>query len=99
FQVFSVCSNRAGLRYRSMRARCARFRLLSDQACRPSHGPILREGDIVRVEHGPLRGIECHVDMAAAQLVVFITLLQRSVAVKLPREWVAPRALARTAER
>jgi transcription antitermination factor NusG len=28
--------------------------------------PDLREGDMVRVEHGPLRGIEGHVDVAAA---------------------------------
>jgi transcription antitermination factor NusG len=56
--------------------------------------PYFREGDIVRVEHGPLRGIEGHVDVVAAQLVVSITLLQRSVAVTLPWEWVAPRALA-----
>ena len=56
--------------------------------------PFLREGDVVRIEEGPLRGIEGHVDLAATQIVISITLLQRSVAVTVPREWIMPLALA-----
>lgn len=53
--------------------------------------PFLREGQKVRIEAGPLRGLEGIVVKNENQhrLVVAITLLQRSVSVEMDHEWVA----------
>jgi transcription antitermination factor NusG len=54
--------------------------------------PCLTAGSRVRVEHGPLAGVEGIVLSLEKEckLVVSIPLLQRAVAVKLEREWVYP---------
>jgi transcription antitermination factor NusG len=54
--------------------------------------PFLREGEFVAVEHGPLAGVEGIVVSFKGQyrLVVSVSLLQRSVAVEIDREWVRP---------
>src|ERR1044072_9385388 len=51
--------------------------------------PYLKVGQRVRIEHGPLRdteGILLEVK-GAERLIVSVTLLQRSVAVELDRDW------------
>ena len=54
--------------------------------------PFLREGQFVAVEHGPLAGVEGIIVSFKNQyrLVVSVTLLQRSVAVEIDRDWVRP---------
>jgi len=54
--------------------------------------PFLREGDKVRVDDGPLRSLEGILLRTEHDhnLVISVTLLQRSVAVRLEREWVTP---------
>jgi transcription antitermination factor NusG len=54
--------------------------------------PFLREGDRVRVDEGPLRNLEgilLHND-GAEQVVISVTLLQRSMAVQVDRAWLRP---------
>ncbi len=52
--------------------------------------PFLRVGDFVRLEEGPLAGLEGILIQVKNQhrLVVSVTLLQRSVAVEIDRAWV-----------
>jgi transcription antitermination factor NusG len=54
--------------------------------------PFLRAGQTVRVERGCLRGIEGTLLEVSKKehLVVSVTLLQRSVAVEIDRDWVHP---------
>jgi transcription antitermination factor NusG len=54
--------------------------------------PFLREGEFVAVERGPLTGVEGIVVKVKNQfrLVVSVSLLQRSVAVEIDRDWVRP---------
>jgi transcription antitermination factor NusG len=54
--------------------------------------PFLREGQLVSVEKGPLCGVEGIVVNVKNQyrLVVSVSLLQRSIAVEIDRDWVAP---------
>jgi transcription antitermination factor NusG len=60
---------------------------------RPS--PFLETGNKVRIEYGPLCGIEGMLIgfRGHERLVLSITLLQRSVAVQINREWVRPLSL------
>jgi hypothetical protein len=53
--------------------------------------PYLRVGDIVRVQYGALRDLEgILVEVKKRhRLVVSVTLLQRSVAVEIDRDWVS----------
>jgi transcription antitermination factor NusG len=53
---------------------------------------FLQTGERVRVEEGPLRGLEGILIQVTNQyrVVASVTLLQRSVAVEVDREWVAP---------
>ncbi len=54
--------------------------------------PFIKVGQSVSIEEGPLQnvsGILTEIN-GADQLVVSITLLQRSVAVSIPREWIRP---------
>jgi transcription antitermination factor NusG len=62
----------------------------SGQAALPWN--FLQAGAMVRVEEGPLRGLEgILVDIRSQyRVVVSVTLLQRSVAVEVDREWVRP---------
>ncbi len=57
--------------------------------------PYLRAGDQCRIEFGPLQGIEgiyvC--DKNVHRLILSMTLLQRSVAVEVDREWIRPCAV------
>jgi transcription antitermination factor NusG len=61
----------------------------SGLAARP--WPFIHQGDKVRVEHGPLRGVEGVVTSAddGERLVVSVTLLQRSVAVEMNHGWLS----------
>ena len=54
--------------------------------------PHLKPGDRVRVERGPLRGVEGQLlrDGAGYQLVIAVELLQRSVAVTMDADAVTP---------
>ena len=54
--------------------------------------PFLSAGQRVRVEHGALCGLEgLIVEVRKSQrLVVSLSLLQRSVAVEIERDWVVP---------
>jgi len=54
--------------------------------------PFLQAGDVVRLAEGPLAGLEgLLVEVKKEQrLVVSVTLLQRSVAVEIDRNWVRP---------
>ena len=54
--------------------------------------PFLREGDRVRINEGPLRNVEGILvrDADADQVVISITLLQRSLAVHVDRAWLTP---------
>ena len=60
---------------------------------RPS--PFLEIGQKVRIEHGPLCGIEGIIlgFRGRQRLVLSISLLQRSVAVELSSEWIRPLSL------
>lgn len=54
--------------------------------------PFLKEGDTVRIEWGPMRGLEGLLLKLkdGIRLVVSVTLLQRSVAVEIDRLWIRP---------
>lgn len=54
--------------------------------------PYLKAGDRVRVEHGPMRGLEGTLlrTKDALRLVIGVEILQRSVAVELDREAIVP---------
>jgi len=53
--------------------------------------PFVHQGDRVRVDYGPLRGVEGVVTSAddGDRLVVSVTLLQRSIAVEMDPAWVS----------
>jgi transcription antitermination factor NusG len=60
--------------------------------------PFLKVGQEVKIEEGPLRGVSgilTKID-GIDQLIVSITLLQRSLAVALPRESIRPQAAGAT---
>ena len=54
--------------------------------------PYLKAGDRVRVEHGPMRGMEGALlrTKDAVRLVISVELLQRSIAVQVDRDAVVP---------
>lgn len=54
--------------------------------------PYLERGDLVRVECGPLQGVEGIFvnEKGGCRLVVSVEILRRSVAVEVDREWVRP---------
>ena len=54
--------------------------------------PFLRVGTRVQIKYGPLRGLEGVISNSdkVDRLVVSITLLQRSVAVKIDSDWARP---------
>jgi transcription antitermination factor NusG len=54
--------------------------------------PYLQVGQRVRIDHGPLAGVEGIVQLARkpARLVVSVSLLQRSVAVEIDESWLTP---------
>jgi transcription antitermination factor NusG len=54
--------------------------------------PFLEVGQRVRLDHGPLAGLEGFLVEAHKKnrIVVSVTLLQRSVAVEIERDWVTP---------
>ena len=58
--------------------------------------PFLKTGATVRVNEGPLAGVEgILLETKEAQLILSITLLQRSVAVSVDSEWIAPARIYR----
>jgi len=55
--------------------------------------PYLRSGQRVRIDHGPLAGVDGIVAKAEdgkPRVVVSVTLLQRSVAAEVERDWIEP---------
>jgi transcription antitermination factor NusG len=53
--------------------------------------PYLQSGQRIRIEHGPLAGIDAIVTKAEdgnPRVVVSVTLLQRSVATEIERDWI-----------
>lgn len=54
--------------------------------------PYLEAGDRVRVEFGPLKGVEgiFLTERNSTRLVVSIEILKRSVAVEVDRDWITP---------
>ena len=58
----------------------------------PQPWPYLERGDVVRVEQGPLRGVEGIIQESKGQhrLVVSVKLLQRAVSVLIDRTDIAP---------
>ena len=54
--------------------------------------PFLREGERVRVDDGPLRNVEGILLRASDtdQVVISVSLLQRSIAVEVDRAWLTP---------
>jgi transcription antitermination factor NusG len=60
--------------------------------------PFLREGQRIRIERGPLAGVEgIVVELKNSfRLVASVTLLQRSVSVEIDREWACPVQPVRT---
>jgi transcription antitermination factor NusG len=54
--------------------------------------PFLKAGQRVRIDQGSLEGIEgiLLIPKSSCRLVVSVTLLQRSVAVEIDRDWVTP---------
>ncbi len=69
-----------------------RIRLLLSFGCDVEPWPFLRVGERVRVECGALAGLEgILADVRhTARVVVSLDLLQRSVAVQLPRDYIRP---------
>lgn len=54
--------------------------------------PFLRVGQQIRLKAGPLRGVEGSISSVTGgwQIVVTVTLLQRSVAVNVDPDWIGP---------
>jgi transcription antitermination factor NusG len=78
----------------------AEIQTLAGSGARLSPWPYLRAGDRVRVERGPLRGLEGTLlrDGPDARFVVSVELLQRSVAAEMDPSMVVPlRAMAQGA--
>jgi transcription antitermination factor NusG len=61
--------------------------------------PYLERGDLVRVECGPLQGVEGIFinEKSTCRLVVSVEILRRSVAIEVDRDWVRPIASRRGA--
>ncbi len=59
--------------------------------------PYLKAGDRVRVEHGPMRGLEGTLVQTrdSVHLVISVDLLQRSIAVQVDREAIVPKAMVK----
>ena len=70
----------------------AAIQRLAEPGSSPVPWPYLREGDLVRVHHGPFIGIEGFVLRADGKdrLVLSLHLLQRSVAVEIDRIDIRP---------
>jgi transcription termination/antitermination protein NusG len=78
----------------------AEIQAIAHSGVRLSPWPYLKAGDRVRVERGPLRGLEGTLlrDGSNARLVVSVELLQRSIAAEVDPSMVTPlRALAKGA--
>lgn len=67
-------------------------RALVSSGAKAEAWPFLSEGDRVRIEWGPMRGLEGLLLnlKSGTRLVVSVTLLRRSVAVEIDRVWVRP---------
>lgn len=70
----------------------AALKRLDQAGCPLERWPYLREGDLVRIEDGPLCGLTGHFVEArkSNRIVVSITLVQRSVAVEIGHSHVRP---------
>ena len=72
------------------------IRTLIDSGLTAEPWPFLRVGNWVRIENGPLQGVEGVLLNFKKQqrLVVSVSILQRSVAVEIERGWVLPMSSA-----
>jgi transcription antitermination factor NusG len=69
----------------------AAVRAIVDSGLTAQPWPFLKSGDRVMLAEGPLRGVEgILVSADTNRLVVNVTLLQRSIAVQIDRDWVRP---------
>jgi transcription antitermination factor NusG len=70
----------------------AAIRTVVDSHIRALPWPYLQAGNPVRIEFGPLAGLEGLVvyEKSRERLVLSVPLLQRSVAVEIERSWVRP---------
>lgn len=69
----------------------AAVRKLTASDATVSPWPYVRTGQSVRIERGPLSGLEGIVvrcDTGAARVVVSVNLLQRSIAAEIERDWL-----------
>jgi transcription antitermination factor NusG len=60
--------------------------------------PYLRAGQLVRIDSGPLAGVEgivIHADDGKPRVIVSVTMFLRSVAVEVEREWISSIAEAK----
>jgi transcription antitermination factor NusG len=68
------------------------LRVLLSNSCRYANYPYLREGALVEVINGPLKGVKGRVIREAKnfRLVVSITLIQRAVAIEIDVDCISP---------
>jgi len=76
----------------------ADIRAIADSGLGLGPWPFLKAGDRVRVERGPLRGIEGTLlrEPDRLRLIVTVDLLQRAMAIELDADMIAPPPLFRT---
>jgi transcriptional antiterminator NusG len=74
------------------------LRLVAATALSAEPWPYLRVGDAVRVDRGPLAGLEGRLVSVrkSKRLIVAVSLLQRAVAVEIEEHWVTPVAVTRS---
>jgi transcription antitermination factor NusG len=91
FRVVSFCGKPAPVE----EAELLGIRTIMNSGVAASPWPYLAEGQRVGIDKGPLRGLQgIIVSMRGAyRLVVSVTLLQRSVAAEIERDWVTPESL------
>ena len=73
-------------------AEIAAIRTLVSSGLSPQPWPYLQVGQRVRIEHGPLAGVEGMLQSfkGSQRIVLSVSLLQRSVAAEIDGGWVVP---------
>jgi transcription antitermination factor NusG len=91
FRVVSFCGKPAPVD----EAELLGIRAIMNSGLGASPWPYLAEGQRVAIEKGPLRGLQGVIlsMRGAYRLIVSVTLLQRSVAAEIDRDWVSPERL------
>jgi hypothetical protein len=70
----------------------ASLQAVQESGLRNTSWPYLREGQRVELVDGPLRGTQGFLSSVREEdhLVISVTLLQRSIAVRVRRDWIRP---------